>query len=168
MCYSFHFKHADDVVAHLNRLVPSLTDPFLKSKYAGFVSVAAVTVYEMAIKEIFICFARKKHKVLGNFTESYFDRINGRIKLKVLKDDYIPRFGKKYKDRFCKHLDQRVREYLIANGRDITTSYGNLIVWRNAFAHQGSVPSSVTFEEVVQAYKDGKEVIHCLAKCMTR
>ena len=71
MCYSSHFQHADDVVAHLKGFVPLLADPLLKAKYAGFVSVAAVTVYEMAIKEIFICFARRKHKVLGGISKTF-------------------------------------------------------------------------------------------------
>ncbi len=81
MAYANHFRHADDVIAHLNTVVPTITDPLLVAKYSGFAAVAAVTVYELAIKEIFCEFGRRKHKILGNFTESYFDRINGRITL---------------------------------------------------------------------------------------
>lgn len=46
-------KLADNLIAHLNTVVTSISDPFLASRYAGFVSVAAATVYELAIKEIF-------------------------------------------------------------------------------------------------------------------
>ncbi len=168
MAYIDHFQHADDVVNHLNTIVPTITDPLLKAKYVGFVSVVAVTVYEMAIKDIFIEFAHKKHKVLGNFTESYFDRINGKIKLKIIRDEYIKRFGIKYKTRFQRKLDERAREYLRVNHRDIKNSYANLIIWRNDFAHEGKINITATYEEVVQAYEDGKEIIHCLAACMTR
>ena len=52
MPYLDHFQHADDVVTHLNSVVPTIPDPLLRAKYVGFVSVAAVTVYELAIKEI--------------------------------------------------------------------------------------------------------------------
>lgn len=168
MVYNEHFQHADDVVNHLNIIVPTIADPLLKAKYVGFVSVVAVTVYEMAVKDIFIDFARKKHKVLGNFTESYFDRINGKIRLRVIKDEYIPRFGSKYKIRFQKKLDEIDRDYFRVNHRDIKNSYSNLITWRNDFAHEGKINTTATYEEAVQAYEDGKEVIHCLARCMNR
>lgn len=168
MAYSDHFQHADDVINHLNTIVPAITDPLLKAKYMGFVSVAAVTVYEMGVKDIFIDFARKKHKVLGNFTESYFNRINGKIRLKVIKDDYIPRFGSKYKIRFQKRLDETATTYFHTNRRDIKNSYSNLIIWRNDFAHEGKINTTATYEEAVQAYQDGKEIIHCLARCMNR
>ncbi len=104
MAYTDRFTHADDIVQHLNTVIPSLSDPLLQAKYVGFVAVAAVTVYEMAIKEIFISFGRKKHRVLGVFTESFFDRINGKIKLDVLKKEYISKFGERYKIRFSKKL----------------------------------------------------------------
>jgi len=168
MAYSDHFNHADDVVNHLNVVVPSLTDPLLQAKYVGFVAVASVTVYELAIKEIFIDFGAKKHKVLGEFAESYFGRINGRIKISVIKDDYVKRFGGRYKTRFNKKLDKASKDYLITNRRDIKSSYGNLITWRNDFAHEGRLSTTATYAEVVQSYEDGKEVIRCLAETMTR
>ncbi|MCF6210719.1 MAG: hypothetical protein L3K24_08645 [Gammaproteobacteria bacterium] len=168
MTYTDHFLHADDVIAHLNSIVPSITDPLLLPKYVGFVSVAAVTVYELAMKDIFIDFARKKHKVLGNFTEAYFDRINGRIKLKIIKEDYIGKFGRKYQIKFQKNIEKKSKEYLQINHRDIRSSYANLITWRNEFAHEGIINSTTTYDEVIKAYEDGKEVIHCLAESMTR
>ncbi len=168
MSYVSCFKHADDVVNHLNAIVPTLTDPLLQAKYAGFVAVAAVTVYELAIKNVFIEFGTKKHKVLGTFTESHFERINGRIRVQVIKDDYIKRFGERYKKRFEKNLEKTSKEYLLKNRRDIESSYGNLITWRNDFAHEGKVSTTATYSEVVQSYEDGKEIIHCLAETMTR
>ncbi len=168
MAYPDHFLHADDVVAHLNTIVPTITNPLLTAKYVGFVSIAAVTVYELAVKDIFIEFARRKHKLLGNFTEVYFDRINGRIKLQIITDDYIGKFGSKYQNRFRQKIEKRSKEYLQLNHRDIKSSYANLITWRNDFAHEGRVNSTTTYREVIQAYEDGKEVIHCLAAAMTR
>lgn len=168
MVYHNHFQHADDIVAHLDQIMPSITDPLLKAKYVGFVSVAAVTVFELAVKEIFIEFARTKHKIFGHFSESFFDRINGRIKLKIIKDEYIPKFGNKYTKRFQKKIDLKSKQYLREHRRDIKSSYGNLVTWRNSFAHEGRINSTTTYREVVQAYQDGKEVIRCLAESMTR
>lgn len=168
MAYNDHFLHADEVISHLNGIVPTITDPLLIPKYVGFVSIVAVTVYELAIKDIFIEFARNKHKVLGHFTKVYFDRINGRIRLKTIKDEYIGKFGSRYQIRFQKKIQKRSKTYLSINHREITNSYANLITWRNEFAHEGMINSTTTYGEVIQAYGDGKEVIHCLAESMTR
>lgn len=168
MSYSNHFQHADDVIAHLNTVMPTIPNPLLQAKYVGFVSVAAVTVYEMALKEIFIEFSRKKHKVLGNFTEAYFHRINGKIKIKIIHDEYIAMFGDKYQKKFKKNLEDISRTYLTLHRRDLKSSYSNLITWRNDFAHEGKINSTTTYNEVVKAYEDGKQVIHCLAKSMAR
>ena len=70
MAYTDHYILADGVITHLNGVVAGLTDQFLVSRYIGFVSVSAVTVYELAIKEIFTSFGEKKHKVLGQFTRN--------------------------------------------------------------------------------------------------
>jgi hypothetical protein len=168
MAYHIHFQHADDVVAHLNTIIPGLTDPLLQSKYVGLMAVAAITVYELAIKTIFIDFGKKKHKVLGSFTENYFNRINGRITLKNIKDDYVIKFGNKYLHRFEKTIDQKAKQYLSIHRRDIRSSYANLIIWRNDFAHEGRFNTTATYQEVVQSYEDGKEIIHCLAQTMNR
>lgn len=168
MTYLTHFKHADDVIAHLNVMVPTITDPLLRLKYTGFVAVVAITVYELAIKEIFISFAKKKHPLLGNFTESFFEKINGRIKTQVIQTDYIARYGDKYVIKFKKKLDDTTATYLKSHRRDIKNSYANLILWRNEFAHEGRLNTNATYTDVVQAYEDGKEIIRCLSESMAR
>lgn len=95
MSYTAHFATADNVITNLAGVVAATADPIVVGQYTGFAAVSAVTVYELAIKEIFVDFAHSKHKVLGQFAESYFERINGRIGLQVLKKDYVPRFGER-------------------------------------------------------------------------
>jgi len=168
MGYEDKFVHADGVVEHLNSVVPAITDPLLQRKYVGFVSIVAVTVYELAIKEIFIDFSHKKHKILGNFTESFFDRINGRIKMEVVQKDYIPKFGVRYTEKFKRNIKSSKVVYLRDHGRDFCTSYNNIITWRNQFAHEGIINSHTTYDDAVRTYEDGKQVIHCLAASMAR
>jgi len=134
----------------------------------GFVTVAAVCVYEMAIKDIFNAFATKKHPVLGNFTRENFDKINGRVKYRAIREDYIPLFGTKYSAKFSKAIRKRSDEFLRLNGRDIVSSYNNVVTWRNDFVHAAKVPATATFPEVVRSYEDGKEVIKCLNSSMDR
>lgn len=168
MAYSNHFRLADDVITHLDTFVSSIPDPYIQSKYVGFVATVSVTVYELAIKDIFIDFAEKKHKVLGAFTRQYFDRINGRIRTSDLKNEYMNRFGEKYVKRFNKRIAVLEKDYLQKHGISVLSSYGNIITWRNEFAHGGQLPSTVTYSEITKAYEAGKQVIHCLAGTMQR
>jgi hypothetical protein len=168
MPITLNFTHADDVVTHLNSLVTPTSNPLVTVKYTGFIAVAGVCVYEMAIKDIFTTFATKKHPVLGSVTRDLFERINGRVTYKVVKDEYVCRFGEKYQKRFTTRIHNCSANFLAASGRDIVTSYNNLIVWRNEFAHAGRVPVTATFPEAIRAYEDGKEVIRCLNEAMDR
>lgn len=168
MSYTSHFQHADDVVAHLNTIVRGIGDPLLKAKYTGFLSVSAVTTYELAVKTIFIEFAQIKHAAFGGFASRHFDKINGRIRINNLKDDYIKKFGDKYLERFEKKLKKERANYLAAHKRDAVSSYANLIEARNKFAHGGQVSANSTYEETVRAYEDGKLVLKCLAESMRR
>lgn len=168
MSYANNFRLADELIVHLNPVVSPITDQFIASRYVGFVSVAAATVYELAIKEIFCSFGQQKHKVLGTFTAKYFDRINGRIKYKALHEEYVALFGEKYVRRFKNSVVAKDKEILRQRGRSILTSYQNIITWRHQFAHEGQVPTYATYAEAVEAYEIGKEMIHCLASSMQR
>lgn len=168
MPITLNFSHADAIVTDLSAMVTPTLDPLISAKYAGFVSVAAVCVYEMAIKDIFINFAFKKHPVLGSITEETFDRINGRVKYQVIKDNYVPLFGTKYTAKFTKAIQKKSNEFVRTTGRDILSSYNNVITWRNEFVHAANVPGTATFFEVVRSYEDGKEVIECLNQVMHR
>ncbi len=168
MSYSDHFKHADDIITHWKTTVPKISDDLLKTKYVGFSAIAGVTVYELAIKQILTEFAARKHKVLGNYAGSHLTRMNGKIKICDLRKDFVRKFGDIYANRFDRILKEKQRLYLIAQKRDFRNSYANMINWRNSFAHEGNTNATATFQEVVSAYEDGKQVIHCLAKTMTR
>jgi hypothetical protein len=166
--YTDHFKLADDLIAHLNSLVPTITDPFIVSRYVGLAAVAAVTSYELAVRDIYCDFAEAKHVVLGNFTRSFFNRLNGRVRYRNLCDDYTARFGPKYKTRIEKKMNDLEQNTLRSQKRSPLSSYGNLITWRHLFVHEGTLPSNATYKEAVDSYELGKLVIHCLAACMTR
>ena len=168
MPYEDHFQLADDYISHLDVVIGPIADPFIKSRYTGFLAVSAVTVYELALKQIFSEFAQGKHKVLASFTNAYFARINGRIKVSAIRTDYIIKYGDKYLKRFDKKLDARERDILQSDSASVRSSYANIITWRNGFAHEGIVPATATYDEVKKAYKYGKHVIHCLAESMRR
>ncbi|NQT45875.1 MAG: hypothetical protein HQ593_00160 [Candidatus Omnitrophica bacterium] len=167
MPFDDHFKLTDDVISHLDTLIGGIADPFITSRYIGFISVSAATVYELSIKDIFCEFGTKKHKVLGNFTQKYFDKINGRIKTSFIKD-YIAAFGEKYVKRYRRKIEQKENELLKTEKISMMAAYNNIIEWRNLFAHEGKIPATVTYEEAIRSYNIGKEVIRCLAASMCR
>ena len=106
MPYSNRFISTDNLITHLSSVVSTITDAAVLANYAGFLSVSAVTVYELAIRDIFCDFASKKHTVFGSFVENHFRRINGRIKIKSLRDEHVKQFGEKYSKQnfksFCR------------------------------------------------------------------
>lgn len=167
MSYTRYFVPADQTIGHLSTLV-SVLDPLLQMQYTGFAAVSAVTVYELAIKEIFREFAGKKNKVFGHFVDQHFKRINGRIGLRALREDYLPSFGDKYFKNFEKLIILEEAASLRTYGQSIKGSYGNLITWRHEFAHEGRVPTNATFNEVQLSYDRGKKVIEVLARALVR
>lgn len=168
MAYSDHFAIADDFIAHLDGVMTGIGDPFIQSRYLGFVVLSAVTVFELSIKEVLFTFAEKKHAVLGNLTRSKFEQINGRIKIPSLRNEFIKPFGEKYLTRFNRKLDEAELDSLRNRQGSILASYGNIIQWRHDFVHQGTGPRTTNYEEIKAAYIRGKEVIRCLDAAMTR
>lgn len=168
MSYLEHFKLADDLIDQLDSMLVVQPDPLVQARYAGFLAVSAVTVYELAIKRIFRDFAHAKHKVLGCFTEAYFDRINGKIRIDSIRDEYVKKYGAKYVTRFVRKLDEAETRILRVERASLRSSYSNIITWRNNFAHEGRIPSTATYDEVKRSYTRGKLVIECLFTSMQR
>ncbi len=106
--------------------------------------------------------------MFGVFVNSYFYHLNGRIKLSNIKEDYLPKFGDVYVRRFTKNLELAEKTSLRNTGKSIISSYGNILQWRHQFAHEGIIPSTVTYTEAVDSYQLGKEVIRILAESMKR
>ena len=168
MVYSDRFQLIEDYLLHLDPLMANIQDAFIQSRYLGFVTISAVTVYELAIKDIFYEFAVRKHAVLGSFARSRFDRMNGQIKLDSLRDMHVKMFGQKYVDKFKSKLSTKEMAMLRAGQGSPVAAYGNIISWRHTFVHQGSAPNTTNYKEVKQTYLLGKEVIHCLNEAMKR
>lgn len=166
MAYQDRFIATDNLIAHLNPIVSTIADSATKSNYAGFLSVSAVTVYELAIKDIFIEFATRKNGVFGNFIEKHFTSINGRIKLEDLKGQHIKPFGIKYLDKFEKKLKVREQVIFARSTKNVRSDYSNLILCRHKYVHVGY--PTLTFQEVLDNYQTGKEVIHSLYDTMQR
>jgi hypothetical protein len=167
MAYANRFTPADNLITQLSPIIAAVADPNVLVSYAGFLSVSAVTVYELAIKDIFIDFSIKKNKVFGVFLEKHFSRLNGRILLGELRGTHIKPFGEKYLKKFDMEFQRRENANLAgAPPFNLTAQYNNLILCRHQFVHNGS--PTLTINEVISCYNQGKEVIHSLDFAMRR
>ena len=166
MPYTDRFVATDDLITHLQPIIATITDAQISSRYAGFLSVSAVTVYELAIKDIFKDFSGRKHKVFGHFAESHFRKINGRIQLDELKNTHIPAFGEKYKIVFSSKIESTENHTLRTKRFSIKQKYKDLILCRHKFVHVGNPTLSAS--EVIDYYESGKEIIHVLHHSLYR
>ena len=166
MAYTDRFVSTDLLILNLKPLITQIRDPQILANFAGFLCVSAVTVYELAIKDIFCDFAEKKNKVFGTFTKHHFSRINGRIKIDAITDDYAKTFGDKYKKNFKNFLAKKEESIMQTDRISIKSRYNNLILNRHSFVHNGALTFSIN--EAMDSYISGKEVIHILNKAMKR
>lgn len=166
MPYTNQFTSTDDIITHLRPFLATLTDASILSKYAGFISVSAITVYELAIKDIFNDFSSKKNRVFGVYTQNHFSRINGQIYIRDITGKHIQSFGDKYKIRFNRLLQLRENEIMALHHKSISNCYVNLVQCRHDFVHKGT--PTLTVNEVMEFYEYGKQVLHCLNDAMKR
>jgi hypothetical protein len=148
MPYTDHFTLVENYLAHVDPVMAGIADPFEEARYTGFIATSAVTAYEMAIKDIFYAFADKKHSVLGAVTRARFLRLNGKIKLEDLKKEHINMFGGKYLHRFTVNLEKTENDYVVSHSKSPKSAYNNVIVWRNQFVHEGTLPNTTNYAEI--------------------
>jgi len=168
MSYTDRFLLLDALIGHLDTVVPVLPDPFLRSQHVGFLTVSVVTVFELSIKDIFLEFSRKKNGAFGTYCGNVMEKMNGRISLRDLREVHVPKFGEKYLAKFRKKLEVQEQVFLRSSGFSVKSSYGNVVVWRNSFAHEGVLPVNATYAETCKGYDAGKIVLRCLAESMIR
>lgn len=162
MGYTDKYIAADNLIAHIASIKDSM-DEQTKSYYAGFISVNAVTVYELAIKEILIEFAKRKHLVFGDFITNYLARINGRINVTDILE-LAGKFGEYYKKNWQTKIKAANDTILMAEKLSILSCYTNLIGCRHKYVHVGS--TTLTLDECITNYNMGKRVIEVLFATM--
>jgi hypothetical protein len=168
MSYRDRFVLVDGFLSHVDTLMGGIQDPLIRNNYLGFIVTAAVTAYELSIKDIFIEFSARKHLVLGTVVSNRFEKMNGRISLNDLRNDHVKMFGDKYVIKFNAKLNEAENISLRNGNGSPKASYGNVLVWRNNFVHKGDSAATTNYEELKKSYERGKGVIDCLAAAMRR
>ena len=80
-----YYSLADPMIDHLDTVMLTAKDPFISSRYIGLVSIAAVTVYELCIKDIFGTLAILSIKCLEYLSIALLNALMVASSLKILK-----------------------------------------------------------------------------------
>ena len=160
------YNSIDLLISQLEPLVQTGIDPLILSSWAGIIAVEAVTAYELSIKRICEEFARKKHKVFGSFVKSSYDRLNGHIFYKDIKEGIVKPYGEIYLRRLVKNKDSKTALIMASERVDLVQTYDNLITCRHRFVHAGML--TLSFSEAVNYYRIGKNLIDVIDETMRR
>ena len=154
-----HFSKIDELVEEIEEVVPSGTYRSIKFRadLAGLLVVAISATYENCVKMILCEYATRQHQSFGQFATRNFDRLNSRIKVSDLVK-YCEVFDPQVCARFKDQLARRKRKLLERTGKNIQTSYEQILNWRHDFAHARI--QSTTIEEAVTHHRFGKRVIY--------
>lgn len=133
-----HFSKIDDLVTEIDELVPSTSyrSVQFRADLAGLLVVAMAATYETCVKEILYEYANKQHIAFGEFALRNYDRLNSRVQVKDLKK-YCETFDPIICARFKTRLASKKQRLLGRIGKNIETSYEQILSWRHDFAHAG-------------------------------
>ncbi len=156
-------------ISHLKTVAPKPAPDLLHARFAGFAAVSAVSNLEQATKDAFLAFAATRHADFEYFVRDVLESFNAQLKLKLLRERHVVRFGEKPLKRFDDLLSKCERRALKWGRVSLKASYGNLITWRHACAHKGYLQDA-TLSDVARAARAGEIVIRalCLALEGTR
>lgn len=161
-----HYAAADALLQHLSALPVQQWTPEIQSRYVGFLAISCAAVLELTLKDTLDDFASTHGPVFRSYLQKDLRSINARIRICHIRDEHLSRFGSNYLLRFDRGLDRIEQNSLRSSGKSIKAAYGNLIVWRHSFAHEGVVPSNASFNEVRDAYAAGKLIMDWTRRCL--
>lgn len=155
-----HFATIDALVSEINRSVPPNGDYNsikFRADLAGLLVVAMAATYETCVKEVLCGYAGKHHAAFGEFAVRNYNKLNSRIQIRDLKkycEVFDPEIAKRFKDSFLR----RKTSLLSRIGKNIETSYEQILTWRHDFAH--AKIQNTTIEEAAETHRIGKRVIY--------
>ncbi|MBP6379517.1 MAG: hypothetical protein KA312_03765 [Sphingorhabdus sp.] len=167
-----NFRHIRNLARDIESILDgnSVAQQRLGNELAGMFAVTIAATYEGIVKETLILYASNFHSKYKNHVEKDFERLNARISIDDLKS-YSRHFGlnewhgtgsQKNATTFHRVLFETKSVVERRFRRDLLTSYKNVFMWRNAYAHERS--ASVTFKDVYEAHRVAQYVIRSFVK----
>lgn len=154
-----HFDRIEELVREMSQFVPvsQLGAAPFRADLAGLLVVSIAASYETCVKETLVNFANRHHEAFGNFAANNYKKMNSRIGLGDLHL-YTVTFSDDVRDRFKGLLGARKKAIEGRIGKNIESSYSQILEWRHAFAHAGT--RSTTIEEAIATHRLSKRVLY--------
>jgi hypothetical protein len=146
------FSRIDDLITEINGLVPSGSYRAVqfRADLAGLLVVAMAATYETCVKEVLYEYANRH--ALRNY-----EKLNSRVQIRDLKK-YCELFDPAIQVRFKSRLAAKKKSLLDRVGKNIETSYEQILSWRHDFAHAGI--RQTTIEEAAATHRVGKRILY--------
>ena len=153
------FNRIEQLVAEMREFVPNgaVEAAEFRADLAGLLVVSMAASYESCVKDTLVTYATNHHTAFGNFASNNFARLNSRVAVRDLYQ-YARTFDDGIHDRFKQLLDRRRRKIDRLIGKNIETSYGQILSWRHDFAHAGI--RNTTIEEAMITHRLAKRVLY--------
>lgn len=154
-----HFSKIDELIEEIDGIVPpsSYREIQFRSDLAGLLVVAMAATYETCVKEILFEHANRHHINFGNFASRNYAKLNSRVQIRDL-EKYCKLFDPNLCIKFKAILSDKKMAILDRVGRNIETSYEQILTWRHDFAHARI--RTTTIEEAASTHKFGKRIIY--------
>jgi hypothetical protein len=154
-------SRVDGLAEEIETFVPLDTRSIqFRADLAGLLVVAIAATYETCVKEILTNHASNHHVNFGQFAQNHFSKLNSRIDISDLHR-YATTFDVRMNNLFKQKLNTRKQKINMLIGKDMTTSYTQLLNWRHEFAHAGT--RNTTVEEAIKTHRLAKWVIYIFA-----
>lgn len=161
-----HLTKIDELVSEIETLVPynGSANIEFRADLAGLLVVAIAATYENCVKEILFEHANRHHNAFGEYCRRNYQKLNSKIRVADL-ENYCKLYSNNAYTSFKAQLSKRRTGVQIKVGKDIKSSYEQILNWRHDFAHARA--RSTTIEEAAASHKLGKRVIYVFDQALS-
>jgi hypothetical protein len=154
-----HLYKVEKLVVEMSQFVPNgdVRTAEFRADLAGLLVVSMAAAYESCVKETLVCYASSHHQAFGSFAIRNYSRLSSRVAINDL-NNYAKTFDADIHLRFKAMLADRKKKIDVRIGKNIESSYQQILDWRHDFAHSGI--RNTTIEEAVITHRLAKRVLY--------
>lgn len=153
------FDRIDRLVKEMGQFVPAsqIETAEFRADLAGLLVVSIAASYESCVKETLVSYAASHHAAFASFATNNYAKLNSRIAINDLYG-YARTFDSGVHRRFGELLTRRKKAIDERIGKNILSSYKQILDWRHDFAHAGV--RNTTIEEAMTTHRLAKRVLY--------
>ena len=135
--------------------------PTSHANLVGSLCVMLVGHWEEYARSCLSIFSTSRHPVFASYISKPLDRMNARIKVAQIKEDFINRFGGNYRMRLDRLVARSDALTLAKFKIPSSQAYVNIIEWRHTFVHSRKSFPPVSIDDVRQSFLSGSGILRC-------